>query len=314
MQDSDSEHTESDGEPNRKRKQLAFLSIVFGLVVVGYLVFRITFNPYHYIDLETYERRVFSQNGEDGVIEKIFTIIEPTSKFSVEFGAGDGFTLSSVRNLVVNHGWGSLMIEGDENKAGQIEGYYEGKSNVKGLQAWVYPGNVEILFEENGVPLDLDFLVVDIDNNDYYIWKVMHKYRPKVVMMEHNGLFAPPLKVVVDYNPMNYWDSSYYWGASIQSFYDLAKEKGYELIYVEKRGINLFFVDKKYYERFAITNNPPEKLYRPFNYRYTIFPENIHNFVDEEGYPKDGNGNVYFSAEPLTWDAFEIKKRFILGR
>ena len=206
------------------------------------------------------------------------------------------------------------MIEGDEDKVSVMESHYKDSPNAKGLQAWVYPGNVEILFEENGVPLDLDFLVVDIDSNDYYIWKVMHKYRPKVIMIEHNGLFAPPLKIVANFHPMNYWDGSYYWGASIQSFYDLAKEKGYELIYVEKRGINLFFVDKKYYKRFGIKDNSPKKLYRRFNYSFYILPENIYDFVDENGNVIESINNPYFSPDPLTWDKFEIKKRFILGR
>jgi hypothetical protein len=60
------------------------------------------------------------------------------------------------------------------------------------LKEWVYPGNVEILFEEAGVPGDLDLLVIDIDSNDYYIWKVIHNFRSKVVMIEINPYFPPP--------------------------------------------------------------------------------------------------------------------------
>ena len=90
-------------------------------------------------------------------------------------------------------------------------------------------GNIEILFEEAGVPKDLDLLVSDsdIDSNDYYVWRAIHDFRPKVVM---NAFFPPPQLMVIDYHPMNYWDGTYYIGASIQSLYELGKKKGYELI------------------------------------------------------------------------------------
>ena len=65
------------------------------------------------VDLQASERSVFSQYGEDGVIEKIFEIIEPGPKFAVEFGAHDGVNNSNMRNLVLNHDWSSFQIEGN---------------------------------------------------------------------------------------------------------------------------------------------------------------------------------------------------------
>lgn len=144
------------------------------------------------IDLRTAEGQVFSQFGEDGVIEKIFEIIEPTHKYVVEFGAHDGITNSNARNLVLNHGWGGFLIEGGPARAKKLHVAYSDYPAVKTLEAWVYPGNIEILFEDYGVPKDLDLLVIDIDSNDYYIWNVIHQFRPKVVMIEANPHFPPP--------------------------------------------------------------------------------------------------------------------------
>ena len=216
------------------------------------------------IDLRKHERQVFSQFGEDGVIEKIFEIIEPTHKYAIEFGAADGVLGSNMRNLVVNHGWSSLQIEGDEAAAKSLGENYSDYPQVKTMQAWVWPGNVEILFEEAGVPKDLDFLAIDIDSNDYYVWRAIQTFRPKVVMIEINPWFPPPQRMVIEFHPMNYWDRrSDYFGASIESLFKLGKTKGYELVYHLSTGPNILFVDEKYFHRFGIEDNSPSVLFNP---------------------------------------------------
>ena len=161
------------------------------------------------------------------------------------------------------------------------------------------PGNVELLFEDNGVPADLDFLVIDVDSNDYYLWRAIRDFRPKVVMIEVNGLFPPPERKVVDFHPMNYWDQSAYFGASLQSLYDLAKRKGYELVYHTKSGINAFFVDEKYFPLFGIEDNSPESLYHPLNPLY----HTAWLGPDGELIPPD--------KKELVWEDLRIEKNFV---
>jgi len=258
------------------------------------------------VDLERYERKVFSQMGEDGVIEKIFEIIEPTNKFCVEFGAADGVTGSNMRNLVVNHGWSSFQIEGNPGRAKLLAENYAEYPQVKTLHSWVWPGNIEILFEENGVPEDFDFLVIDIDSNDYYVWRAIQSFRPKVVMIEMNGVFPPPQLMVIDYHPMNYWDGSDYMGASLQSLYNLGKKKGYELIYQMSKGPNVFFVDEKYFARFGIEDNSPVKLFKPA-------PDETLKRWKAKAQGRDG---VPFSKKNryLIWKNLKIEKKFIFDR
>ena len=220
--------------------------------------------PLEPVDLYAAERTVFSQFGEDGVIEKIFDIIDPGPKFAVEFGAHDGITNSNMRNLVVNHGWSTYQIEGDARLAVKLAKSYKDYPTTKTEHAWVWPGNIEILFEEAGVPKDFDFLVIDIDSNDYYVWRAIREFRPKVVMIETNRHFPPPELMVIDFHPMNYWDGTYYTGASLQSMYNLAKKKGYELVHQMKMGPNTIWVDKQYYAAFGIEDNSPIAMYRPY--------------------------------------------------
>jgi hypothetical protein len=181
------------------------------------------------------------------------------------------------------------------------------------VEAWVFPGNVETLFEQHGVPTDVDLVSIDIDSNDYYVWRVMHDYRPKVVLIEYNAGFPPPKKAVVAFHPLNYWDGSDYHGASIQSLYELGKKKGYELVYATSWGTNLFFVDKKYFARFGITDNSPAKLYR--------MPHGgvpgLGRAPNRGGHPStdyelesDGKKTKPFAGD-LIWKEIRIPKRFV---
>jgi len=257
------------------------------------------------VDLAGAEASVFSQFGEDGVIEKIFETIGTGPKFAVEFGAYDGVKYSNMRNLVVNHGWSSFQIEGNKARARTLAKNYKDYPTTRTLEAWVWPGNIEILFEENGVPKDLDFLVIDIDSNDYYVWRAIHDFRPRVVMIETNRAFPPPALMVIDFHPMNYWDGTYYGGASMQSMYNLAKKKGYEMIYQMSKGPNVFFVAKEYYDAFGIKDNSPSAIYKS--------PPGQDMNREELRWGRDG---VPWPDDKgtLTWDKLVIEKKFILDR
>lgn len=80
--------------------------------------------PSEPVDFSKHERKVFSQFGEDGILEESFRRIEPSSRYAVEFGASDGVSNSNVRNLYLEHGWSGLLIEGDPGLAEQMRENY----------------------------------------------------------------------------------------------------------------------------------------------------------------------------------------------
>ena len=250
------------------------------------------------VDFSKHERKVFSQFGEDGILEEIFRRIEPSSRYAVEFGASDGVSNSNVRNLYLEHGWSGLLIEGDPGLAEQMRESYADVPRVETLEAWVFPGNIETLFEDADVPDDLDFLVIDIDSNHYWVWKVMHQFQPKVLLIEINPFFPTPQLMVIDFHPMNYWDNSTYAGASLESLDRLAKKKGYELVYVMTGGPNAFFVDAKYFPRFGIEDNSPTALWRR-----NADDDKIRKVREKLGGPTH-----------LDIDAFQIEKKYLTHR
>ncbi len=183
------------------------------------------------IDLRRFERSLYSQNGEDGVITKIFQHIRPNTKFCVEFGAFDGVTGSNTYLLRLQ-GWNTLLLD----RAFDIPKYNLHKE-------FITAENINALFEKYQVPYDLDLLSIDIDYNDFYIWQALdEKYRPSVVVIEYNATHPSSEDKVVKYRPYFSGDATNYFGASILALYHLGRSKGYSLVYADSAGVNLFFV------------------------------------------------------------------------
>lgn len=182
------------------------------------------------VDLAQSEKKVYSQNGEDGVLEKIFKTIGVTNKVYVEFGC-DGGAESNTRYLREKRGWrGLLMDRTCENSAINLR------------KAHITAENCDSLFATYKVPEKFDLLSIDIDYNDFYIWKAIKQYYPRVVVIEYNASFLATEDKIVLYNPNYLWDGSNYFGASILAYAKLGSAKGYTLVYAESNGVNLFFI------------------------------------------------------------------------
>jgi len=258
-------------------------------------------------DLAASERSVSSPGGQDGVLERICEIIEPTHRFLVDLGAGDGVEGSSSRNLIAQHGWRGLLVEPSPGPGALLEERYAGHDGVKILQAGVYPGDVEILMERARVPADLDLLIVGLEGNDWYVWRAIDEFRPKVVEIGYNAAFVPPQTMVIEYHPLNYWDGSLYFGASIQSLYALGQRKGYELVYADRGGTTLFFVEKRYFPRFGIPDNAPIRLYVPRQGFPLLNPTLVWDVVGYDGRPRDE------SMRTLVREDVRVERTWVVG-
>lgn len=183
------------------------------------------------IDLKRFEFKVYSEQGEDGILFAIFKKIGVTNRFVVDFGAGDGVTCNS-GFLVKNKKWGSL----------QMDMLTIGAPRVKTER--INAENIEGLFSKYGVPQEFDLLSIDIDSNDYWVWKAIGHYSPRVVVLEYNSGFSPGESFVVQYDAEFRGEGSSYFGASLLAYSKLGMEKGYTLVGCTRKGMNCFFVRK----------------------------------------------------------------------
>jgi hypothetical protein len=208
-----------------------------------------------------YSSNVSSQNGEDGIIVYIFSILPPVKKrYCVEFGAWDGRYLSNCFNLVRNLGWHGLFIEANDKKFEQLLLNHGSSKNITCLKRFVeFDGanRLDNLINEANFPLEFDLLSIDIDGADYFVWQSVERFRPRVVIIEFNPS-VPNDVAFVQAKDMNTNQ-----GASLLALIMLGKQKGYELICVTT--CNAIFVLNEFYPLFGLASNHITSLYSPIS-------------------------------------------------
>jgi len=229
-------------------------------------------------DLMKYSKRIYSQTIEDGIITGIFDNIGDTNKYFIEFGAFDGTVLSNTANLRINRNWDGLLLEGNPEVA---------KKNDYVTHGMVMAENINQLFEENNVPKIYDLLSIDIDGNDFWVWKAIDetKFRARVVVIEYNSNFhelSKSMAIKYDSGLNSTIPSIHYYGATIRAYKKLGEEKGYSLIF-RVNDHNLFFVDRDLLHpndanidvsKFLNENGRAEKG----NYKFNDRVENKYNY------------------------------------
>lgn len=196
--------------------------------------------------LNKYEYQVLSQNGEDGIIYEIFKRIGTTSKYFVEFGVGNGTENNSAYLLMQN--WSGSWIEGSKDHCTAMKQAYINiieNNQLQVKESFITKDNICALFEELKVPVELDFLSIDIDGNDYWIWTELAKYKPRLIAIEYNASVGPHVEWVMPYNESHVWNGKevgHYFGASLKSFERLGHRLGYALVGCNLTGANAFFV------------------------------------------------------------------------
>ena len=191
--------------------------------------------------LTAYELRVFSQNGEDGVLAELLARVGTSNRWFVEFGIETGAEGNCVFLADVLD-WSGLLIEPREDAFAALNRKYDANDRVTTLRALVQPNNVEQLFATAGVPAEPDILSIDVDGNDYWIWSALTSYRPRIVVVEYNAAWPRRARWVQPYDASRSWDGTDNYGASLGALRSLGESKGYRLVHTELTGNNAFFV------------------------------------------------------------------------
>lgn len=200
--------------------------------------------------LNEFARNVTSQQGENGIIEKVLEVIGNNNKWCVEFGSWDGKRCSNSFDLIDSKGYSAVLIEGDRGRFQDLRSTYKGKTRVTLINIFVgfrEEDGLDSILKNLEIPVDFDLLSIDIDGNDYHVWQAVHDYKPKVVVIEFN----PTIPSTVEFVQPR--DLSITQGSSILSIVKLGKVKGYELVACTKN--NAIFVDSKYFNLFDIADN-----------------------------------------------------------
>lgn len=204
--------------------------------------------------LYRHEFRRYSQYGEDGVISEIFRRIGVAAGYCVEFGIETGEECNT-RLLLTEGGWRGLLLDGSNLFVQQAKSLYSSHPGVRVAQAFVTADNIRHLLRDHDTPRQFDLLSVDIDGNDYWVLaSLLTEYHPRVIVVEYNARWVPPMEWVMPYHPAHVWDGSVVFGASLAAFAALLGRRGYTLVHCNFAGNNAFFVaDDELHDRFPVT-------------------------------------------------------------
>ena len=207
--------------------------------------------------LEKFKENSFSQFGEDGVIREILKRISSKSDLSLwccEFGAWDGLHLSNTARLIKEDNYRAVLIEGDPRRIKDLETNFPEAHVIKISSFVTTNGKTSLtnILLETEIPVDFDFLSIDIDGMDYWILKSLVNFRPKLICIEFN----PSIPNVVDFIQIN--DPNIKHGSSARAIQSLGKEMGYSVVAATE--CNLFLVRNDFLETVSPTLPTLESL------------------------------------------------------
>jgi hypothetical protein len=199
-----------------------------------------------YRSIQQAEFKVYSQWGEDGIIQYLIHKVPIADQSFIEFGV-ESYAESNTRFLLVNDNWRGLVIDGGSRHVKFTEQrQLRWRHSLDAKTAFVTRENVNSLFEEAGFTGDLGLLSIDIDGNDYWVWEAVHVVNPRIVVVEYNATFGANLAVSVPYDPQfqrtQAHSSTLYWGVSLAALCHLGRKKGYRFVGSNSAGNNAFFV------------------------------------------------------------------------
>jgi len=247
-------------------------------------------------DFLKYKKNLFSENGEDGIIEEIFKRLNDVSdKKCCEFGAWDGKLASNTCNLITNHNYEAILIEANKKKFDELNINFPDKKIIKINKFVNFSGenSLDNILEANSFNKDFDFLSIDIDGCDYWILESLSKFTPKIICIEFNPSITNKVEFIQEKNmKINQ-------GSSAKSIIDLGLKKNY--FPIASTDCNLFFVHNKFKQK--ITNLDKFDINQ-------LLPNSNDNYI------YCGYDGTVFTSKPLNliWHGIAIKKIKILPK
>jgi hypothetical protein len=200
-------------------------------------------------NLNDYEFKIFSQWGDDGIIQYLIKHIHIENEIFIEFGVED-YMESNTRFLMMNNNWKGFVMDGSEENMHRLKNKpWYWKYSLINKAIFINNENINQLLSMTGFE-NIGILHIDIDGNDLHILQIIDitRINPSIIIMEYNAVFGDERAISVPYNKdfirttKHY--SNLYSGASLAGLNYIANKKGYALIGCNLAGNNAYFVRK----------------------------------------------------------------------
>lgn len=261
--------------------------------------------------LSDVEFQVFSQFGDDGIIQFLVHHLPIKNKTFIEFGV-ENYKEANTRFLLVNDYWSGFVIDGDEENVNQIQndnisGYFDLRTTC----SFITKENINALMSNVGFDPEIGLLSIDIDGNDYWVWDTMNVLSPDIIICEYNALLGFEDQLTIPYRfdfVRNKSDYFSLYGASLPAMVELAKKKGYFFIGCNSAGNNAYFIKNKHKQNCIFRELTVEE-----GYHFNSFSESrdksgkrnrgkdkIHALHNAELYDIKTNQIIRFDAEKVV--------------
>jgi len=235
-------------------------------------------------NIQLAEFKVFSQWGDDGIIEFLVSYLDISEKSFIEFGVED-YSESNTRFLLINHNWRGLVLDGNKKDIAYIlDDEITWRHALTAKHAFITKENINQLIQENGFSGELGLLHIDIDGNDFWVWEAITTVNPVIVIVEYNSVFGKDRAVTIPYDPtFNRTKAHYsnlYFGASLKALIALGAKKGYGFIGPNSHGNNAYFVRNDKLKELKVYS--AEEGYVESKFREGLLANGQHSFLAGE--------------------------------
>lgn len=200
-----------------------------------------------YSNIHDYEFKIFSQFGDDGLIQFLIKNIHIQNNTFIEFGVND-YLESNTRFLMMNNNWSGFVIDGSyESMNKLINQDWFWKYDLTCKVAFIDKSNINSILMESGFN-NVGILHIDIDGNDYHILEKINltHFNPSIIIMEYNSVFGVERAITIPYDPLfsrtKFHHSNLYFGASLKALTILANKLNYALVCCNSAGNNAYFI------------------------------------------------------------------------
>ena len=222
--------------------------------------------------INDYEFKIFSQCGDDGIIQYLIKNLEIENKYFIEFGVGD-FLESNCRFLMMNNNWSGFVIDESINAIKKLESQnWFWMYNLNASSKFITVENINDLLS-NVNEKNIGLLHIDIDGNDYHVYKNINidTLNPSIIILEYNSVFGRNRAITIPYRPdFNRTKAHYsnlFFGASLKAMNYISEKKGYSLVATNNAGNNAYFI------RNDLINSKVKPLDIDEAYHYSKFRE-----------------------------------------
>lgn len=188
------------------------------------------------------------------------------TRWCVDLGALDGYRHSNTHRLITEEGWSGVLIEANPSYFDRLRKLYQDNPNTYCFNEYIsFEGTtLDSILSRTPIPKNFDYLSIDIDGADYYIWESLENYRPKVVEIEFNPSFPNDISFV---QPR---DMSVFQGSSLRALTELARSKNYHLVGISE-DVNGLFVHRDYLPPNMATETDINNIYKDTSYQTRLF-------------------------------------------